>query len=86
MIRAFIIEFTYNDKVEFANVVEYKHSPSVYYVTPVQKEYGQDFPPLVLKKSNDSIVPASDATPEEKVLSAIVADKIRDYIDKNPLP
>lgn len=86
MIRAFIIEFSYNDKTEFANVVEYKHSPSVFYVTPVPKEHAQNIPALVLRQTKNSIEPADTNMPQDRILSAIVADKIKDYIAKNPLP
>lgn len=80
MIRTFMIEFEYYGKTEFANVVEYKYSPSVFYVSTVNKDYKAPSRKLILHQVENRIETTQHSQPADESFVNAVAEKIQEYI------
>ena len=83
MIRAFIIEYNVDGKTEFANVVEYKHSPSVFYITPIATDYKNSNQVIILREVDGEILPTLHSAPVEESLLATLTAQIRKHISSN---
>lgn len=80
MIRTFMIEFDYEGKKEYANVAEYKHSPNVFYVSTVPKDYSLPALRLILREMEERLEPTPLSPSANENLINIIVEKIREYI------
>jgi hypothetical protein len=75
-----MIDFEYEGKKQYANVAEYKHSPSVFYVSTIPKDYSDPVLKLILREIEGRIEPTPLSPPANDNLIRIVAEKIKQYI------
>jgi hypothetical protein len=80
MIRAFMIEYDYEGKSYFANVVERKDSPKIFHVSPVDTEYNISQPKLTLRHEGEKIVASEQSSDTDRRLIDTIASKILDYL------
>ena len=82
MTRLFMLEFNYEGERFFANVIEYRHSPAVYYVNLINAPHIRPRK-LILEDANGRVELSQDSLPARKELVETIARKIEDYVKKN---
>jgi hypothetical protein len=74
--RAFIIEFEYAGRVEFANVVEYKGGFSIFHVAIISGDEKRDTK-LILKQTGDKIELAENSPTTDENLAKVVSANLQ---------
>ena len=72
-----MLEFHYEGERFFANVMEYRHSPAVYYVSFINAPHLRPRK-LILEEVNGKIQLSVDSLPAKKELVDIIARKIEE--------
>jgi hypothetical protein len=80
MIRAFIIEYDFNGKKEFANVVEYKHTPADFYISPIATDYNTQKLIIILRLVNGKLFPTEHSAPVNETLLNALQDAIGKFL------
>ena len=82
MTRLFMLEFNYEGERYFANVIEYRHSPAVYYVNLINAPHMRPRK-LILEDVDGGVELSPDSQPARKELVDTIARKIEDYVRNN---
>jgi hypothetical protein len=79
MTRLFMLEFNYEGERYFANVIEYRHSPAVYYVNLINAPHMRPRK-LILEDVEGGIELSPDSLPARKGFVEVIARKIGEYV------
>ena len=82
MTRLFMIEFKYQGENYFANVIEYRHSPAVFYVNLINAPYIRPRK-LILEQVKDKIELSPDSLPAGKEFVNAIIRKIEENVLDN---
>ena len=82
MTRLFMLEFTYQGERYFANVIEYRHSPAVFYVNLINAPSNKPRK-LILEEVNGRISLSRNSQPANSEFVAIIGKKIGEYLEAN---
>ena len=82
MTRLFMLEFIYEGELYHANVIEYRHSPAVYYVSLINAPHLRPRK-LIFEEVKDRIELSEDSLPARKELVEAIRMKIEEYLEKN---
>jgi hypothetical protein len=77
-----MLEFIYEGEQYHANVIEYRHSPAVYYVNLINAPHLRPRK-LIFEEVKDRIELSEDSLPARKELVEAIRMKIEEYIEKN---
>jgi hypothetical protein len=81
MTRLFMLEFNYEGERYFANVIEYRHSPAVYYVNLINAAHIRPRK-LILEEVDGKIKLSQDSLPARKALVDSITKRIEEYIQQ----
>jgi len=82
MTRLFMLEFNYEGERYFANVIEYRHSPAIYYVNLINAPHLRPRK-LILEETDGKIELSPDSLPARKELVNTIIAKIEDNVRNN---
>ena len=82
MTRLFMLEFNYEGERFFANVIEYRHSPAVYYVNLINAPHVRPRK-LILEDVDGRVELSPDSLPARKGLVDTISRKIEEYVRQN---
>ena len=77
-----MLEFTYAGERFFANVIEYRHSPAIYYVNLINAPYLRPRK-LIFDTIDGKIELSPDSLPAKKELVEAIRKGIDDYVRNN---
>ena len=77
-----MLEFIYEGELHHANVIEYRHSPAVYYVNLIKAHHLRPRK-LIFEEVKDKIELSEDSLPARKELVEAIRMKIEEYLEKN---
>jgi len=82
MTRLFMLEFNYEGERFFANVIEYRHSPAIYYVNLINAPHLRPRK-LIMEDMNGRVELSPDSLPARKELVDTISQKIEEYVRNN---
>jgi len=77
-----MLEFNYEGERFFANVIEYRHSPAVYYVNLINAPHVRPRK-LILEDVDGRVELSPDSLPARKGLVDTISRKIEEYVRQN---
>jgi len=81
MTRLFMLEFNYEGERYFANVIEYRHSPAVYYVNLINAAHIRPRK-LILEEVDGKIKLSQDSLPARKALVDSITKRIEEFLQQ----
>ena len=82
MTRLFMLEFYYEGERYHANVIEYRHSPAVFYVNLINAPHLRPRK-IILEDVNGKIELSPDSLPVRNELVQAIRGKIEEYLANN---
>ena len=82
MTRLFMLEFKYEGERYFANVIEYRHSPAIYYVNLINAPHLRPRK-IILEDVNGRVELSQDSLPARQELVDTIARKIEENVRAN---
>jgi hypothetical protein len=82
MTRLFMLEFKYEGERFFANVIEYRHSPAVYFVNLINAPHLRPRR-LIFETVNDKIELSPDSKPARKELVEAICHGIEESVKEH---
>ncbi len=77
MDHLFTISFLYEDRTHRATVLEYQHSPSIFYVTFLSPKVNIEIPKVIIQIENGSVQLSKDSPNIDKELLLAITDQIK---------
>ena len=77
-----MLEFNYEGERFFANVIEYRHSPAIYYVNLINAPHLRPRK-LIMEDMNGRVELSPDSLPARKELVDTISQKIEEYVRNN---
>ena len=82
MTRLFMLEFRYGGERFFANVIEYRHSPAIYFVNLINAPQVRPRK-LIFDTIDGKIVLSPDSLPAKKEMVDAICKGIEDFVKNN---
>jgi len=80
-----MLEFNYEGERYFANVIEYRHSPAVYYVNLINATHLRPRK-MIFEEINGAIELSPDSLPVRKELVNAIVGKIEEHLENPASP